>query len=267
MTAQLSQFARSLSVETAFTVLAVAKNLKAAGKDVVELEIGDSPFDSTASAKAAGIEAIQRATSRITAPRRACPEFREAAARFVKREFGIPAEAEERRRRARGPRSSSSSSARRFSIPATACSSSARTFPPTCRTSQRRGRGPSFGPLQAGEPVPARPRRRRAVSAEDQSPPRRSSSTRRTTRPAASPPRRICSGIADLVRGKNIAVFSDEPYCHMVWKGKHRSLPGAAGHAGPVRRGLHLQQVVQHERLAAGLRRLRRRDRRRRSAR
>ena len=46
----LSQFAQTLSVETAFTVLAVAKQLKAAGKDVVELEIGDSPFDSTASA-------------------------------------------------------------------------------------------------------------------------------------------------------------------------------------------------------------------------
>jgi aspartate aminotransferase len=30
--------------------------------------------------------------------------------------------------------------------------------------------------------------------------------------------------IADLVRGKNVAVFSDEPYCHMVWKGKHHSL-------------------------------------------
>ena len=30
--------------------------------------------------------------------------------------------------------------------------------------------------------------------------------------------------IADLVRGRNIAVFSDEPYCHMVWQGRHRSL-------------------------------------------
>ncbi len=60
MTAQLSQFARSLSVETAFTVLAVAKTLKASGKDVVELEIGDSPFDSTASAKAAGVRAIEQ---------------------------------------------------------------------------------------------------------------------------------------------------------------------------------------------------------------
>ncbi len=50
MSAQLSDFARSLTVETAFTVLDIAKTLKAAGKDVVELEIGDSPFDSTASA-------------------------------------------------------------------------------------------------------------------------------------------------------------------------------------------------------------------------
>lgn len=30
--------------------------------------------------------------------------------------------------------------------------------------------------------------------------------------------------IADLVRGKNVGVFSDEPYCHMVWKGRHLSL-------------------------------------------
>jgi len=30
--------------------------------------------------------------------------------------------------------------------------------------------------------------------------------------------------IADLIRGEQIAVFSDEPYCHMVWKGRHHSL-------------------------------------------
>ncbi len=40
--------------------------------------------------------------------------------------------------------------------------------------------------------------------------------------------------IADVVRGRNVAVFSDEPYCHMVWKGRHRSLleqPGMLDHA------------------------------------
>ena len=59
MAVALSQFAQTLSVETAFTVLAVAKQLQATGKDVVELEIGDSPFDSTASAKSAGVVAIE----------------------------------------------------------------------------------------------------------------------------------------------------------------------------------------------------------------
>jgi hypothetical protein len=87
---ELSQFARSLSIETAFTILAIAKALKAAGKDIVELEIGDSPFDSTSSAKAAGIQAIQGNQSHCC-PSPGIPEFRDAAARFVKREFGMPA--------------------------------------------------------------------------------------------------------------------------------------------------------------------------------
>ena len=56
MSVQLSEFAKSLNVETAFTVLAAAKKLKAAGKDVVELEIGDSPFNSTASAIQSGLQ-------------------------------------------------------------------------------------------------------------------------------------------------------------------------------------------------------------------
>ena len=30
--------------------------------------------------------------------------------------------------------------------------------------------------------------------------------------------------LANLIRGRNIAVFSDEPYCHMVWEGKHYTL-------------------------------------------
>ena len=92
MPVQLSEFAKSLSVETAFNVLAIAKTLKAAGKDVVELEIGDSPFDSTASAKSSGVEAIQQNKSHYC-PSPGLPEFREAAARFVKQEFKIPAEA------------------------------------------------------------------------------------------------------------------------------------------------------------------------------
>ncbi len=92
MSAQLSDFARSLTVETAFTVLAMARTLKAAGKDVVELEIGDSPFDSTAAARAGGVEAINNNQSHYC-PSPGIPEFRQAAAEFVRAEFDIPAEA------------------------------------------------------------------------------------------------------------------------------------------------------------------------------
>ncbi len=93
MTAQFSEFAKSLTVETAFTVLAAAKALKASGKDVVELEIGDSPFNSTASAKATGTKAIEENQSHYC-PSPGLPVFREAAAKFVSREFNIRAEKE-----------------------------------------------------------------------------------------------------------------------------------------------------------------------------
>src|SRR5204862_2732132 len=36
-------------------------------------------------------------------------------------------------------------------------------------------------------------------------------------------------GLADLVRGRNIAVFSDEPYCHMAWTGRHHPLLAEPG--------------------------------------
>ena len=36
-------------------------------------------------------------------------------------------------------------------------------------------------------------------------------------------------GLADLVRGREVAVFSDEPYCHMVWDGAHRTLLAEPG--------------------------------------
>jgi aspartate aminotransferase len=60
-TPSLSRFAKSLSTEKAFDVLAIAKKLKATGKDVIELQIGDSPFSSSASA--------------LIARRLACPNF------------------------------------------------------------------------------------------------------------------------------------------------------------------------------------------------
>src|SRR5271163_3918607 len=88
MSVTLSQFARGLSTETAFDVLAVAKRLKAQGKDVIELQIGDSPFNSTASAIDAGLKAIKENQSHY------CPSlglmcFRDAVAGTYHKEYGI----------------------------------------------------------------------------------------------------------------------------------------------------------------------------------
>jgi aspartate aminotransferase len=35
--------------------------------------------------------------------------------------------------------------------------------------------------------------------------------------------------IADIVRGRDVAIFSDEPYCHMIWDGAHHSLLAQPG--------------------------------------
>src|SRR5262245_48561608 len=89
MSVTLSNFARGLSVETAFDVLAVARKLKAQGKDVIELQIGDSPFPTTAHARAAGVRAIENHASHYCASL-GLPEFRAAVARNFSQEFGVP---------------------------------------------------------------------------------------------------------------------------------------------------------------------------------
>ncbi len=119
MPASFSQFASSVGVESAFSVLAVAKRLIAAGKDVIELEIGDSPFSTPPKAIEAGIQAIRDGHSRY-GPSLGIMEFRSAAAEYVNREYGLsvtPITSSP------GParRTSNSSSVKRSSIPVTAC--------------------------------------------------------------------------------------------------------------------------------------------------
>src|ERR1700738_1682863 len=89
----LSQFARGLSTETAFDVLAVAKRLKGQGKDVIELQIGDSPFNSTAAALEAGARAIHDGQTHYC-PSLGLVSFRESVAANYKKEYGIAISAE-----------------------------------------------------------------------------------------------------------------------------------------------------------------------------
>src|SRR5262245_1067032 len=90
---EFSTFARGLSAETAFDVLAVAKRLKAAGKDVIELQIGDSHFASTRSALAAAHQAIAAGQTHYC-PSPGLLSFRETVARNYHKEFGVAVTAE-----------------------------------------------------------------------------------------------------------------------------------------------------------------------------
>lgn len=221
MTVTLSTFARNLNVETAFTVLAVARALKSRGKDVVELEIGDSPFESTASAKAAGEQAIRENQSHYC-PSPGLPAFREEAAKFVREEFGIPARAENI---VVGPGAKIFEQffCEAFLNPGDGVLVFSPQFPTFLPNIERRQARAVLAPLrqenefrpdvQAIEKFLAADRSPKAIFLNSPHNPTGGVATADDLKQ-----------IADLVRGKNIAVFSDEPYCHMVWKGRHRSL-------------------------------------------
>lgn len=226
MALQLSRFAQSLTVETAFSVLAVAKALKATGKDVVELEIGDSPFASTASAKSTGMEAIRDDQSHYC-PSPGLPVFREAAASFVEREFGIPAKAENVVV-APGAKVFEQYFCEAFVNPGDGVLVFSPYFPTYIPNILRRGGRPVMAALKQSHGF------RPLVSDIEHF-------LRTDAAPKAiflNSPHNPTGGvmtaddmreIADLVRGKEVAIFSDEPYCHMIWQGKHESILAQPG--------------------------------------
>jgi aspartate aminotransferase len=221
VSAQLSKFARSLTVETAFTVLAMARALKAGGKDVVELEIGDSPFDSTAAARAGGVEAIRNNQSHYC-PSPGIPEFRQAAAEFVRAEFDIPATAENI---VAGPGAKVFEQffCEAFLNPDDGVLVFSPYFPTYVPNIQRRGARAVMAPLrQTNDFRPDLADIERFLN-EDSSP--RAIFLNSPHNPTGGVTTRDdLRAIGDLVRGRDVAVFSDEPYCHMVWKGSHHSL-------------------------------------------
>jgi aspartate aminotransferase len=226
MVAQLSKFARSLTAETAFTVLAVAKRLKAAGKDVVELEIGDSPFDTTASAVQAGIDAI-RAGATHYCPSTGLPEFRAALAEFVRAEFGIDA-GPENIIPGHGAKIFETFFCEAFVEPGDSVLVFAPYFPTYLPNIQRRGAKAWICPLREADQFRPRIEQIERFLAEADRP--RAiflNSPHNPTGGVAT--KEDLKQIADLVRGKQVAVFCDEPYCHMVWNGRHHSLLAEPG--------------------------------------
>ena len=79
MSATFSTFATAVQGETAFTVLAVAKRLIAAGKNIGELEVGDSPFPTSPEGFDGGIRALTEGQTHYGASA-GLPEFRSTAA-------------------------------------------------------------------------------------------------------------------------------------------------------------------------------------------
>ncbi|MGC1274985.1 MAG: aminotransferase class I/II-fold pyridoxal phosphate-dependent enzyme [Planctomycetaceae bacterium] len=217
----LSDFARTLSAETAFTVLAAAKRLQAAGKDVVELEIGDSPFESPAVAKDAGIEAI-RANQTRYCPSPGLPGFREAAAAMVRDEFGIPAEAKNVVV-APGAKPFEQFFCEAFLNPGDGVLIFSPHFPTYPPNVHRRGGRCVFAPLSQSRDFRPDPAAVERFLAEDPAPKAIFLNTPHNPTGGLATSDDLAA-IANLVRGTKVAVFSDEPYCHMVWQGRHRSI-------------------------------------------
>ncbi len=227
---RFSHFARNLTAETAFDVLAVARRLKAQGKDVIELQIGDSPFPSSRHALEAGIQAIHDGHTHYCASL-GLPSFREAAAHNYFEEFGVPVTADN---------VVVGSGAKCFEQffceavldPGDAVLVFSPHFPTYGPNIERRGAHAVCAPLRqeqqfrpdlnAVEHFLKHTPRAKAIFLNSPHNPTGGVATQEDLR-----------GLADLVRDRDIAVFSDEPYCHMVWSGRHHPLlaePGMMDH-------------------------------------
>jgi aspartate aminotransferase len=218
---RLSALAGNLHAETAFTVLAMARALKVKGKDVVELEIGDSPFPSTPHAKAAGIKAIEENQTGY-GPSLGLTEFRASAARFVSAEFGLEV-ATKHVVVASGAKPFEQYFAEALLDPGDGVLIFSPQFPTYIPNLERRGARPVLVPLRAENGF--RPQASDVAHFLATDPKPRGvflNSPHNPTGGVAKP--EDLDAIADVVRGTDLMVFSDEPYCHMVWEGRHESI-------------------------------------------
>ncbi len=226
MSATLSEFARNITVETAFTVLARAKQLAATGKDVIELEIGDSPFPTTTAAKRAGLEAIQNDQSHYC-PSAGLPAFRQAASDFVNQEYGLKTTAANV---VAGP------GAKVFELlfcemflnPGDGVLVFSPYFPTYLPNIARRGARVCLSDLK--QRTEFRPNLNDVQRFLDEDPSPKAiflNSPHNPTGGVATG--EDLEGLADLVRGRDVAVFSDEPYDRMVWRGQHDTITALPG--------------------------------------
>ena len=230
MSATYSTFASNVQGETAFTVLAAARRLLAAGKDVIELEIGDSPFPTSPAALDAGLRAIRGGHTHY-GPSLGLPDFRAAAAAYLERQYGLPVTAEHV---VAGPGAKIYEQffCEAFVDPGDGVLVFSPHFPTYPANVQRRGGRMVVSRLRASDDFRPRLADVERFLAEDPRPKAIFlNSPHNPTGGVAT--LEDLEGLAGLVRGRDVAVFSDEPYDAMVWRGRHHTLlsqPGMFDH-------------------------------------
>ncbi|MBP89384.1 MAG: aminotransferase [Planctomycetaceae bacterium] len=221
MSASFSTFATSVKAETAFNVLAVAKGLIAHGKNVIELEIGDSPFDTPSNIVEAGINALRSGQTHY-GPSLGIPDFRAAAAQYVNEEYGLSVAAENV---VAGPGAKNFEQlfCEAFLNPGDGVLVFSPHFPTYGPNIERRGARPVLAALKHSHDFRPELADVERFLAEDPKPKAIFLNSPHNPTGGITLLEDL-EGLANLVRGKDVAVFSDEPYDRMVWDGKHHSL-------------------------------------------
>ena len=226
MPPSFTRFSATVQPEGAFAVLAVARRLQAAGKDVIELEIGDSPFPSPESAIEAGIEAI-RAGHTTYGPSVGLPEFRAAAATYVNEEHGLAVSADNV---VAGPGAKTFEQlfCEAFLEPGDGVLVFSPHFPTYPANIARRGARMVLSSLRASRAFRPDLDDVRRFLDEDASPKAIFLNSPHNPTGGVTTEEDLRE-LAELIRGRDIAVFSDEPYDCMVWDGRHHSLVAQPG--------------------------------------
>ncbi len=222
----VSSFAQGLTVETAFDVLAIAQKLKAGGKDVIFLQIGDSPFPTTAHAKKAAIEAVNTDQSHYC-PSRGLLSFRESIARFYNREFGVNVTADHVVV-VPGAKVLEQFFCEAFLNQGDSVLVFSPHFPTYPPNIDRRGAKAWYVPLK--EENQFRPDLKEVARFLKEAPKPRGIFLNSPHNPTGGVATlEDLQGIADLIRGTDVMLMSDEPYAHMVWEGRHHSILECSG--------------------------------------
>ncbi|HIE93816.1 MAG TPA: aminotransferase class I/II-fold pyridoxal phosphate-dependent enzyme [Acidobacteria bacterium] len=226
MPPSFTRFSATVRPEGAFTVLAMARRLSASGKDVIELEIGDSPFPSPDCAVEAGIQAIRDGRTTY-GPSAGLPEFRAAAAAYVNAEHGLSVSAENV---VAGPGAKTFEQlfCEAFLEPDDGVLVFSPYFPTYPANIARRGARMVLSSLRAARAFRPDLDDVRRFLQEDPRPKGIFLNSPHNPTGGVTTEEDL-QGLADLIRGRDIAVFSDEPYDCMVWDGRHQSLLAQPG--------------------------------------